>query len=135
MSRSTRLAVGCLYAVAGAALLTGAWWWGHLGGWGADAECRHDVAACPDVGPALPATPLMWALTLGGTAVVALLAWLVRPSDSVVRVGWAVVVGAAVGIANWQQPIWAVVAGVGVAGVLAVPRAPSRHEVETPALR
>ncbi len=135
MSRSTTIAVASLYAVAGASLLAGAWWWSHLGGWGADGECRKDVAACPDVGPALPATPMMWALTLGGTAVVALLAWLARPSVLAVRVFWAIVVGLAVCIANWSQPIWAVIAGVGVAGILGVPREPSRIEVAAPLAR
>lgn len=122
MSRSTAIAVACLYAVAGLSLLVAAGWWTRLGGWGADDECRNDIAACPDVGFAPPMTPVMWALTLAGTAAVALLARLVRPSSLAGRVGWAILVGLGACIANWNQPIWAVIVGTAVAGVVAVPR-------------
>lgn len=122
MSRPSPKGPAVAYALSGLGLLAASAWWERLGGWGADEECRRDTTLCPDVGPGLPATGMLWAITYFGTALVAFMAWRLQPSQLAVRIGWAALLGVSVCVANWHQPIWAVIVGAAMLALVVVRR-------------
>jgi hypothetical protein len=65
---------------------------------------------------------MLWAVTFVGTALVAFMAWRLQPSQLAVRIGWAALLGVSVCVANWHQPIWAVMLGAAMVALVVVPR-------------